>query len=87
MRNGEIQRGSRCDGVTKQVQGQKVEKEEFKVWAEKKVLIIARSFPTGRMEERMEFKQSLRVLQYFLQTEQNLSYFSIVLQIQAKKAK
>ena len=47
----------------------------------KKVLIIARSFPTGRME----FKQSLRVLQYFLQTEQNLSYFSIVLQIQAKK--
>ena len=53
----------------------------------KKVLIIARSFPTGRMEERMEFKQSLRVLQYFLQTEQNLSYFSIVLQIQAKKSK
>ena len=51
----------------------------------KKVLIIARSFPTGRMKERMEFKQSLRVLQYFLQTEQNLSYFSIVLQIQAKK--
>ena len=49
----------------------------------KKVLIIARSFPTGRME----FKQSLRVLQYFLQTEQNLSYFSIVLQIQAKKSK
>ena len=49
----------------------------------KKVLIIARSFPTGRME----FKQSLRVLQYFLQTEQNLSYFSIVLQIQAKKNK
>ena len=36
MRNGEIQRGSRCDGVTKQVQGQKVENEEFKVWAEKK---------------------------------------------------
>ena len=35
----------------------------------------------------MEFKQSLRVLQYFLQTEQNLSYFSIVLRIQAKKIK
>ena len=33
----------------------------------------------------MEFKQSLRVLQYFLQTEQNLSHFSIVSQIQAKK--
>ena len=47
MRNGEIQWGSRCDGVTKQVQGQKVERRSLK-FEQKKSFNHRQKFSNGQ---------------------------------------